>query len=67
MKTRLFLALAAFVLSFGIAEMAPAAPPSSCEQFCWTVRCLPTAPVCGPYINAAGNPACGCHASGPKG
>jgi hypothetical protein len=64
MKTRLTLALAAFALSFGIAQMAPAAaaPPSKCEQFCWTVRCLPSAPICGNYINENGQLACGCHA-----
>ena len=64
MKTRLTLALAAFALSFGISQMAPAAaaPPSKCEQFCWTVRCLPSAPICGNYIDANGQLACGCHA-----
>jgi len=60
----LTLALAVFALSLGIAQMAPAAiaPPSKCEQFCWTVRCLDTKPFCGNYINENGQLACGCHA-----
>lgn len=64
--TRLTLALAAFTLTLGIADTAPAAPPSSCEQFCYIVRCI-SPYVCGPYIDASGEPACGCHAPFPKG
>jgi hypothetical protein len=65
MKIRLTLMV--LTLTLGVAAMAPAAaPPSSCESFCYIVRCLPGY-ICGPYINSAGEPACGCHPSGPKG
>lgn len=62
--TRLTLALAAFTLTLGIADTAPAASGSgSCEQFCWIVSCEGNQ-GCGPYITSSGQLACGCH--GPK-
>jgi hypothetical protein len=58
--TRLTLALAAFTLTLGIADTAPAASGSgSCEQFCWIVSCEGSQ-VCGPYIKG-GKSVCGCH------
>lgn len=63
--TRLTLALAAFTLTLGIAEMAPAASgPNSCEQFCWIVSCEGSL-SCGPYIDSSGQLACGCRQSKP--
>lgn len=67
MKIRL--TLMALALTLGVAALTPAAaaPPNSCQSFCYIVRCLPGY-ICGPYINSAGEPACGCHPSGgPKG
>lgn len=61
MKLRLFLVCSALALVAGVTDLARAAvPPKTCSQFCATVRCAyPT--TCGPYINASGQPACGCH------
>ena len=64
MKIRLPLMTLALIL--GVAALAPAAPPSSCETFCFIVSCTP-GQVCGPYINQAGQLVCGCHVPGPKG
>jgi hypothetical protein len=60
---RLPLALTVLALTLGIANIVP--PPSSttrdvCQDLCARVRCAyPT--TCGPYIDASGQPACGCH------
>ncbi|HYO15162.1 MAG TPA: hypothetical protein VE685_18355 [Thermoanaerobaculia bacterium] len=63
MKTRLILAFAVVALTLGIAQMAPASSgitPKECEDLCSRVRCAsPT--VCGLYIDASGERACGCH------
>ena len=60
MKLRLFLICAVLALVGGVSDLARAAAPKTCAQFCATVRCAYPA-TCGPYINSAGNPACGCH------
>jgi hypothetical protein len=63
MKTRFILALALVALTLGITHTVPAAQaakPNACDDLCSRVRCAyPT--VCGPYIDASGQQACGCH------
>lgn len=66
MKIRLALALAAFALSLGIAEMAPAASgitSQQCKSFCARVRCA-YPDICGLYTNSSGATVCGCHDPG---
>lgn len=69
MKALLRLTLAVVLLAGVVALPSTAeesaalkAGPSQCEQFCWVVRCIPGY-VCGPYIDANGQRACGCHPS----
>lgn len=64
MKTRFVLALAAFALTLGIAQTAPAAP-DPCLSFCAVAFC-PTG-ACGLHTNSSGQLVCGCYEPGPKG
>jgi hypothetical protein len=65
MKAMVRLTLAVVLLAGAVSlpTTVAAAPPSACEQFCWTVFCAGDQ-ICGPYINSNGQLACGCH--GPK-
>jgi len=60
MKTRLFLALAAFTLALTVTPSQAAIPPTQCSAFCATVRCISDY-VCGIYTNPSGETVCGCH------
>lgn len=60
---RLTLAVVLLASAVSLPTTVAAAPPSACEQFCWTVRCG-WQQSCGLYTDANGQLACGCH-SGP--
>jgi hypothetical protein len=62
MKAKLSFALVVLAFSLGLIP-APASSvvvPTKCSAFCATVRCI-EGTICGPYINSAGQKACGCH------